>query len=369
MADAKKLKQILTAIESATSQLAGELDKAHRDYLAVLAQSLRRQVVSACYSLCTQGYPERFLKLTTSQREQVQQTLQTAIAQSCAQLIDPDQLLQVLQRRRLQASPAASEAAVPGAEETPDTVVLKSKEPVQSGLNLSLLIRAARDKSADDSDGEAPQADPQADPQPNAQADEQPDGQPETAAEPEPEQDAEPQDGVEGDAVPDAVDAQPIGSALNDPSVSADDTLKAPTALLSRQKKMETAVAQVLDQLADDINDHLRSLGVLPQDLPEAVLEAVVKTGAAEVVEGPPNVLSLRVRADEEDAEVSPVMAIRLQISELEFNDAHLSAKRSHLRSLYGKLRKLSQKYEKYQREWVTVEAESAWRASWYEPS
>ncbi len=447
MADAKKLKQDLTAIEQATRQLAEELDKAYRDYLAALIQSLRRQVISACYSLCTKGYPNQFLKLTSGQRQQTQQQIQGAIAQSCAQLVDPDLLLKAARQQRLKALQLSEDVAAEVPQGAPRPVILQPRESIQSGLDLNLTIRAAGVSDTETPESQTPDAQtseteqsveqPPAESQPaedqktldpgqsqdvEAQTSEPRDvDPPDTESQELESRSAEPQ-GVElaGDSgqaagppaapfpeaaerqeartpeaetqaaetqaaepqeielqkiEPQEIEPQETESQETEAIAAIDEPLEsaklptAPSALVSRQEQLETGVTLVIDQLADDINDHLREVGIVPKDLPEAVLEAVIKSGAAEVIEGPPNVLSLLVQGDEDDDEVSPVMAIRLQVSEIEFNDTHLSARRSQLRDLYGQARKLNRKYEKYQREWTTVEAESAWRATWYEPS
>ncbi|MGF1515841.1 MAG: hypothetical protein ACFB5Z_19375 [Elainellaceae cyanobacterium] len=445
MADAKKIRQDLTALEAATEQLSGELNEAYREYLDVLAQSLRSQLVSACYSLCTQSYPDRFLKLTFDQREQIQQALQSTIAQACGQLSDPQKLLQATKQRRLEDARNGSEDAAnhDSQRASEDTVVLKPRASAQSGLDLSLTIRAARvqgapspkdqngalseegqgvidatESSATESSAVEPSAvepsnmessavessaietdsiDPDVEAEENeGLAIEMPDIEvQDTEAQDTEAQDIEAQiiesqysesQGNDSkdrnthddaaiaspDARPDADPSQPK-NAEHEPaepqSPEPDDTICRPSNLIARQKRLETAVAEALEHLTDEINDRLRGAGILPQPLPEAMLEAVIKAGSAEVVEGPPNVFSLMMHTDEEEAKASPIMAIRLQVSELEFNDTRLSMKRSQLRNLHGQLRSLSRKYEKRQREWTVIEAESAWRAAWYEPS
>ncbi|MGB3613370.1 MAG: hypothetical protein WBA10_06195 [Elainellaceae cyanobacterium] len=368
MADTKTLKQNIDALEDATRQLAQDLDLAYREYLFTLVESLRRQVVSTCYGLCTQGYPGRFLRLTFDHREQVQQGIQAAIAQSCAQLADPDHLRHSLERRqrkraeeraRAAASRKATDEALDevignsdaddsnpesvedqeehtdptdNSERLEQAVVLKPRPPGPVGLDLGLTIRAAQgheDESADD----------------------------------------EPVDDERasiGSAHPNSPD---VDQSESSDSTPAEPVKVGPPALIEQQDQLESALAYVVETLADDINDLLRGADIMPQELPETMLEAVIKAGSAEVVEGPPNVLSLIVQADEEDVHLAPIMAVRLQVSELEFNDTHLSAKRSQLRALHGKLQKMGQTYEKYQREWTILEAEAAWRAAWHEPS
>ena len=88
-------------------------------------------------------------------------------------------------------------------------------------------------------------------------------------------------------------------------------------------------------------------------------------------VGGRPNLLSLLVEAEDaeedDDAKVTRIIAINLRLSEIEFADINIAAWRDKIRSLNGKLSQLQREYRKKQREVAVMEAESAWRSSWYE--
>ena len=47
--------------------------------------------------------------------------------------------------------------------------------------------------------------------------------------------------------------------------------------------------------------------------------------------------------------------------------DINIGSWRNKIRSLLGKLSKLQREYRKKQQELAVIEAESAWRSSWYE--
>ena len=358
MADAKTTKRDIEALEDATRQLAKDLDSAYREYLTILVDSLRRQVVSACYGLCTRGYPEQFLKLTFNQREQVQQSIQQAIAQSCAQLAEPDRLIDSMAQRRRRSDERARAAARAAAKADLGELL------GDGGLGDGGL----GDRTSDSDDGGSHGVD-----------DGNGDGQQEQTVAPKAEQlraeqlRAEQSDLGDGNASASANTADHTadhqGQIDSSDEPAAQPPKSGPPALLEYQDQLETSLAYTVESLADRINDALREADIMPQELPETMLEAVIKAGSAEVIEGPPNVLSLLVQADEDGDYVAPIMAIRLQVSELEFNDTRLSAGRSRLRLLHGKLQKIGRAYEKHQREWTILEAESAWRAAWHEPS
>ncbi|MEA5510108.1 hypothetical protein VB715_10075 [Crocosphaera sp. UHCC 0190] len=75
---AKSLQQIrqnLTALQEQATQLSTELNDLYRQYLESLSQSVHKQLILAVYQICTQIYPEEFLKLSYSQREKFQEKI------------------------------------------------------------------------------------------------------------------------------------------------------------------------------------------------------------------------------------------------------------------------------------------------------
>ena len=77
----ERIAQEIAALEKATSTIAEELYSAYSTYLTVLGQAVQRQLVLASYHVCTQGYPEAFLRLSYSERQQLQQRLRTLAQQ------------------------------------------------------------------------------------------------------------------------------------------------------------------------------------------------------------------------------------------------------------------------------------------------
>src|SRR6476469_5881969 len=151
-----------------------------------------------------------------------------------------------------------------------------------------------------------------------------------------------------------------------------------PESLARWQNSIEQSIANILKLLSRDTNRLLKQSGILPSQLPEPVLEAASGAeSSVESVAGPPNLLNLIIETD-----VSPasrklaetlgsralhITAIKLRLSEIEFADAGTSAWRQQIRNLSLKLNSLGRDYQKKQRELAVVEAESAWRSSWFE--
>jgi hypothetical protein len=139
---------------------------------------------------------------------------------------------------------------------------------------------------------------------------------------------------------------------------------------------VERAIARILSQVSKEANYLFQQVDILPKALPKVLLEAASKAEeVTEAVAGTPNLLNLLVEtADENRSEAAPsglsvthIVAIHLRLTEIEFTDSTVAVWRQKLRSLSARLQSLGKEYQKKQRERAIAEAESAWRASWFE--
>jgi hypothetical protein len=78
----QQIRQDLKVFEEKTKELALELNQLYSNYLKILSNSAQQQLILACYHICTQIYPEQFLKLSFSKRE----TLQNNLRQLCQEI-------------------------------------------------------------------------------------------------------------------------------------------------------------------------------------------------------------------------------------------------------------------------------------------
>jgi hypothetical protein len=69
----QQIEQDLANLEETIANFAVELRQVYRKYLEFLSQTTRKQLVLASYQICTQVYPESFLKLSVSDREKLQE--------------------------------------------------------------------------------------------------------------------------------------------------------------------------------------------------------------------------------------------------------------------------------------------------------
>ncbi len=147
-----------------------------------------------------------------------------------------------------------------------------------------------------------------------------------------------------------------------------------PEELLFWQQELEIQIRELLDQISNQANQTLQSYNILPGKLPSKLLEMAIKAeekGAP--MTGPPNLLNVLIEAKNndkpEDSSITPVTAIHLRLTEIEFANLQLSNQRQQIRNLLAELATIKQKYSKVTKELAIASAESAWRSSWYEDS
>jgi hypothetical protein len=151
-----------------------------------------------------------------------------------------------------------------------------------------------------------------------------------------------------------------------------------PETLARWQRNIEKAVFNIIKLLSRDTNRLLQQSGILPNQLPEQVLEAAYQAeSSGESVAGPPNLLNIIIETgtssesgklrERRGNTAIQITAIKLRLSEIEFADAATSAGRQQIRNLSVRLNALGRDYQKKQRELAVVQAESAWRSSWVE--
>jgi len=305
----ERIEQDLAGLEEALAALNSEFRSTYEGYLTALGQAVRQQLILACYHLCTQAVPESFLKLSFEGRQKMQQSVRALAAAS---------------EEKLRSLVTESEANKEIEEEEEEE----------------------EEEDEDDFDEEEEQ-------------------------EEEDEAGDKEEDGKEKNQV----------SAINYLFSLANYQLpstNSPESLARWQNIIEKSIVNILKLLSRDTNRLLQQSGILPSHLPEPVLEAASGAeSSGDSVAGPPNLLNLIIETDASSASQKlaetlgsralHITAIKLRLSEIEFADAATSAWRQQIRNLSVKLNSLGRDYQKKQRELAVVEAESAWRSSWFE--
>lgn len=288
----KQVEHEIALLEEAIADIAQELHQCYSDYLQVLGDALRRQLILATYHLCTQGYPEAFLRLSFAQRQELQSQIRHQVARAQNQL-------------------------------------------------FNLVCSPISEQNSD-------QAEPSSD-QGNTQ-------------------------NTENNQNQDNQKVRQLISTLEPVSPSSPKPLLiTPSHLLRWQENIDKAIAKILHQLSHETNLLLQQWTILPQGLPVTLIETASKTEPPpEATAGnTPNLLTLMVETEDENEEqtsrVTQLITIHLRISEIEFSDPRVMAGRHQIRDVIKRLSQLGRNYQRKLRERAVLQAEAAWRSSWFD--
>ncbi|HIK19067.1 MAG TPA: hypothetical protein IGS53_27805 [Leptolyngbyaceae cyanobacterium M33_DOE_097] len=302
-----QIEKDLAKLDQAVVHLSEEMQAAYSDYLNRLGTATQKQLVMAAYQVCTEGYPEQFLKLTAGQREDLQKIVRQLAKQIREELM-------------AQLYPPTVEVALEVERPQPDALLSQILQQAHAELQVEL---------------------------PELVSDVQLRSESETQPSPEP-----------------------------PPSEPRSLT---PAPLARWQQNLEQAIMNELQTASHAVNRTLQQATILPNKLPEPLLEAASKAEASDIGGGKPNLLNLLVEARQPTAESESVpdepkraglvhiVAVNLRLAEIEFADVPLGAARTQIRQLQAQLKKLGQDYQKKQKERAIAQAQAAWRTSWYE--
>jgi BarA-like signal transduction histidine kinase len=264
-----QIQQDLGTLLVAVQKIAREVEQAYQHYLETLAQSVRQQMILASYHVCTQVYPEHFLRLSKPERERLQVEIQR---------------LGLMVQTKLYhcwAEPLASDELLPAPDPAAET------------------------------DWTTP-------------------------------------------SLPPTLPPTPIQAIAN---------------LTQTQANTEAMMVEILHEASRQLDECLQELKILPVTPLEMIFDIATKAEAAgKAVTRTPNLLTAVVNPEEDDEEpdTGTVIAIYLQLGEIEFNDPVLMGERNQLRKLTTQATKLERQIRKKQREQQMVMAADSWRATWH---
>ncbi|MBW4452411.1 MAG: hypothetical protein KME55_06800 [Nostoc indistinguendum CM1-VF10] len=84
----ERIERDIAALKEAIRAITVELQRVYASYLNTLGSAVRKQLILASYHLCTQGYPENFLHLSLTQRQQLQQAVRKLGQVAAEQLLN-----------------------------------------------------------------------------------------------------------------------------------------------------------------------------------------------------------------------------------------------------------------------------------------
>jgi hypothetical protein len=326
------IEQDILGIEAKTTAIAQDFHTQYNDYLTALRQAVRYQLGALCHYLCTQIHPESFLKLSFAQRQDLLRHLQAIIQQADRQL-HLDVLIQSDQTRR-QAETAATSPDRSPSPARPDPK--PASATFNSGLDLDdalmsdeLVVDELDYEDLDNYDDLVNEFAPPAEPRIELRLDQAP-TLPETAR--------------------DTADLRP----------------ETPAGQLHWQESLERSIVQVLRSLSQSTTQLLDDANILSSPLPDSG----DSSETTEIVNNPPNLVSLVMESKGRDKKRKPesrmqIVAIYLRLSDLEFQDSALMARRNLLRTSQQRLQSLAQDYKKRLRDRSIGQAEALWQASW----
>lgn len=118
----EQIEQDLETLEEAIALLRAEFHSVYSQYLKLLGQAVRQQLILTSYQICTHGYPESFLSLSFNQRQKLQQTLRKVGGQAQEELLSHLNLSEKL----TEAEPTDE------TEQTLEQLPVSSEQPDQS---------------------------------------------------------------------------------------------------------------------------------------------------------------------------------------------------------------------------------------------
>lgn len=363
-----RLEKELAELRGQARSLAEQLYQADMTYLRGLGAAARQQLILASYRICTHKYPEGFLALSLAQRQTLQQSLRQ-VARDLA-----DRLLHnlVLPMPRNQGKARMMKVAAErfkgegrsnlGTDDDGDNNPSTAEVAAALAAAFNSLVQiesidledAAEALAQDRADDDA--ADDLADDSSELDDDEGDDDHDEGDGEATAASDTGDQDrGAIEDGLPTVL------AAL------ADD----PRKIVQWQRSREKLTSSTLRTQSHQVNELLRTAGILPRKLPPAVLDIAAKGDLDEVVGSSPNLIDLMMQTDEDGEErrasATRLVAVHLRLSEIHFSDPTLKQHRAAVQQVLEQLDRLGARYEKLRHQQAIAAAESAWRSAWFE--
>ncbi len=327
----QQIKQDLETLQKNVAEVATELRQLYSNYLQVLSQCVKQQLMLASYQICTQVYPELFLKLSFSQRQELQQQIRTISGEVGEFLEELDNIEQ---------SQFYSE---------PTELNLLAEMIKNLPLNKLSNQEIATDQKEVSSD---------------EQTSEEEQSLQEIVL-----------DGNQNNIKELAEQLESMAADDLESEKSEELDFSKPQRLVLWQKRIEKNLKRILSDISIKANKCLQEAQILPKHLPAKVIDMAIKanevSGNNQKINGLSNVINLVVEIEKESkgkkAKAAQISLLRLRLSEIEFTETALSVERTKIRNLSKKIQQLRKQYQAIEKECAIAEAEAAWRAGWYE--
>jgi hypothetical protein len=299
------IEEKISKIETDTTEFFQEFQHFYRQYLKLLSYCIEQQLILAAHHICTEIYPDAFLRLTFNQRQRLQDRLR-----KLGREFEADLFVFLKNQAELLIEP----------EESGKSEELGESE--ESGENYSSEMTEAEGSES----------------------------QPKTV----PINTANPDELLHWSR---SVEYG-VRETLEKISKEANALLRG-AAILSNvipAKVLEMAVEAEENGIGMNRSGHPNILNLLIEATAVSELDNDDENDDDDDDDEMPNPSS-----------ITKITAIHLRLAEIEFGDPNLSHARKQLRDFLERLGKLRKQYRQLKREYLTVEAKNAWRSSWSE--
>ncbi|MBE9167695.1 hypothetical protein IQ238_09245 [Pleurocapsales cyanobacterium LEGE 06147] len=318
----QQIKQDIANLEKTVTEVGQELQSLYDQYLDLLSQSVQKQLILASYQICTQVYPESFLRLSLDRRQKLQRNLKNLgkdFKVTFWNNLEKSEQVEERQNGDILEEMLKNLPLVPEqAEEQED--LLKEKLPIEASEILEQSQKLEEPTKIFN-------------------------------------------------------DTDELDSETSELKQQENINLPNPEYLILWQQKVERIIKKTLDYTSKEANKCLQEVNIIPSHLPTKIIDVALQ--AEEASSGGnkfnqlANILNLVIETEKKQkakpTSVTPISLLRLRLSEIEFADPVLSNQRYQIRDLLKKIDKMRQRYQTKKREYAIAEAEAAWRSSWYE--
>jgi hypothetical protein len=337
----EQLTQSLRDLDQQVIALGEALYETYQGYRQAIAQATQQQLILACYTLCTEAYPEKFLSLPTAQRQSVQTAIQ-------------DLTQQVQQELRQISHPFHSDehGSAPSDASTADSTTDGDHEEMVG--EILHLVSEARSKARSEARSE----------------------------------DLESED-LESDVFDLVEDLKELLEMDASTASAQSGQAQVPIERLTRwQERLEQNTLVQLRQISYATNQLLQRFSILPPGIPAPILAAAAQAEGADPFGQNPHLLRLvleamkpspddtpdthgadhprpRQRQRDQPKAILALVAVQIRLSEIEFRDSSVMTWRHKIRDLSKQLQTFQKEYQKKHRERTILEAQLAWRATW----
>jgi len=143
-----------------------------------------------------------------------------------------------------------------------------------------------------------------------------------------------------------------------------------PEHLSTLLEALEQSILDALRQISQQANKCLQGYNIVNISSMDLLFDIASKAAEqGRPITSSPHLIKALIDDQNDDASDNssdPVVAIFLQLSDLEFTDTEIMNERHQLRQLWQQLKTIRESFDKKQRAKKVAEATAAWRASWF---